>query len=194
MVDISMRYLKSFALASRKYRPAAVRILFIAEAPPAYESRRFFYFTDLRQQDTLFLEMMKSLYPLEVGFSGDQFKDGFSSRVIRLRKSELLNKFKSDGFFLIDACEQPMPNGANTASKTALMRNALPALKTRVRQLSSAETAGVLLIGAVTYDACAGALRDEGANVLNTAAINHPARGGQILFRAKLRAALNDLW
>lgn len=186
-----MGYISSFALASRKYRPAKVRILFIAEAPPAYESRRFFYFTDLRQQDTLFLEMMKSLYPLEVGFSRNQFKDECSSSALRLRKAELLNRFRSDGFYLIDACERPMPDGANTTLKTALMQNVLPALKAKVRRLCSVETLGVLLIGAVTYDVCADALRTEGVNVLNKTAINHPARGGQVLFRAKLRAALD---
>jgi hypothetical protein len=188
-----MRYLNSFSLASRKYRPATVRILLIAEAPPAFDSRRFFYFTDLRQQDTLFLETMKALYSVEVGFSGDRFDDGFSTAAIRLRKAELLNRFKLDGFYLIDACEQPMPQGARTAEKTVIMRSALPALKARVRELCSRETMGVLLIGTVTYCVCAGALRDEGVNVVNKAAINHPARGGQILFRAKLRAALKDL-
>jgi hypothetical protein len=186
-----MGYISSFALASRKYRPAKVRILFIAEAPPAYESRRFFYFADLRQQDTLFLEMMKSLYPLEVGFSGNRFSEGFSSSAIRLRKSELLNRFKSDGYYLIDACELPMPQGANAALKAALMEIAQPALKTKIQRLCGAETIGVLLIGAVTYHVCADTLRAEGMNVLNKAAINHPARGGQVLFRAKLRAALD---
>jgi hypothetical protein len=188
-----MKYLNSFALASRKYRPATVRILFIAEAPPAYESKRFFYFTGLRQGDTLFLEMMKTLYPLEVGFSGDRFTDGLSSAAIRLRKAELLKRFKSDGFYLIDACERPIPQGADAALKIGLMQNALPALKATVRRLCSAETLGILLIGAVTYDVCAEALRAEGMNVLTKAAINHPAHGGQILFRAKLRAALKAL-
>jgi hypothetical protein len=186
-----MRHLNSFALASRKYHPAGVRILFVAEAPPAYESKRFFYFTGLRQADTLFLEMMKTLYPVEVGYSGDRFRDGFSSGAIRLRKPELLNRFKSDGFYLIDACERPMPRGANTGLKVALMQEALPALKAKVRRLCGAETVGVLLIGTVTFRVCADALRGEGVNVLNEVAINHPARGGQILFRAKLRAALN---
>jgi len=188
-----MGYNSSFAVASRKYRPATVRILFIAEAPPAYESKRFFYFTGLRQGDTLFLEMMKTLYPLEVGFSGDRFDDGHSIAAIRLRKAELLNRFKSDGFYLIDACERPMPQSANTAIKTVVMRSALPSLKAKVKGLCGSETVGVLLIGTVTYRVCADALRDEGVNVVNKAAINHPARGGQILFRAKLRAALNDL-
>ena len=134
--------------------------------------------------------MMKTLYPFEVGFSGNRFKEGFSSSAIRLRKSELLNRFKSDGYYLIDACEQPMPKGANTALKAALMRNAVPALKTKVRRICDAETVGVLLIGAVTYHVCADALRAKGANVLNNATINHPARGGQVLFRGKLLAAL----
>jgi hypothetical protein len=193
MVDISMRHLNSFAVASRKYRPVAVRILFIAEAPPAYESKRFFYFTGLQQADTLFLEMMKTLYPLEVGYSENRFREGFSSATIRLRKGELLKRFKSDGFYLVDACERPMPDGANTALKSALMQSVLPALKAKVRRLCSAETVGILLIGTVTYHVCADALRGEGVHVLNKIAINHPARGGQILFRAKLRAALNTL-
>jgi hypothetical protein len=170
-----------------------VRILFIAEAPPACDSKRFFYFTGLRQGDTLFLEMMKTLYPREVGFSGNRFRDGFSSKAIRLRKPELLEKFKADGFHLIDACRQPMPRGANTAAKIVLMQDALSALKKTVRRLCGAETVGVLLIGAVTYQVCAEALRAAGVNVLNKAAINHPARGGQILFRAKLRTELEAL-
>lgn len=168
-----------------------MRLLFIAEAPPAYESKRFFYFTDLRQGDTLFLEMMKTLYPLEVGYSGNRFEDGLSPRAMRLRKSELLNRFKSDGCYLIDACEQPMPDGASTRLKISLMQCELPALKAKVGRLCNADALGVLLIGVVTYDVCADALRTAGVNVLNKAAINHPARGGQALFRAKLRAALD---
>jgi hypothetical protein len=189
----SMGYLNSFALASQKYLPATVRILFIAEAPPAYQSKRFFYFTDLQQGDTLFLEMMKTLYPLDVGFSGNRFRDGFSSKAIRLRKAELLYRFRSDGFYLIDACERPMPQGANTTLKIAVMQNALPALKEKVRRLCGAETIRVLLIGAVTYHVCAESLRTEAINVLNTELVNHPARGGQILFRMKLRRALDAL-
>jgi hypothetical protein len=188
-----MKHLNSFALANRKYRPPVLRILFIAEAPPAYESKRFFYFTDLQLGDTLFLEMMKTLYPAEVGYSGNRFRVGFSSKAMRARKPELLNRFKSDGFYLIDACERPMPQDANTGVKVTLMREALPALKARVRRLYQAETIGILLIGIVTYHVCADALRGEGMNVLNTLAINHPARGGQVLFRAKLRATLKDL-
>jgi hypothetical protein len=188
-----MRNLTAFNLASRKYRPGFVRILFIAEAPPAYESKRHFYFTDVRQKDTLFLEMMKTLYPAEVGFFVNRFRKGFSSEAIRLRKAELLNQFKADGYYLIDAREEPMPLGANTALKKTLMREALPALKSRVECSYTSKTIGVLLIGAVTHAICANALNADGVRVLNTEPINHPARGGQVHFRAKLGRAMSAL-
>jgi hypothetical protein len=63
--------LNSFSQATVKYRPAAVRILFVAEAPSAYESKRFFYFTGLQRQDTLFLEMMKNLPSLKANPIGE---------------------------------------------------------------------------------------------------------------------------
>ena len=84
-----------------------------------------------------------------------------------------------------------MPQGASTAEKTAIMRSAFPALKAKVKELFGTETLGAVLIGAVTYRVCADALRCDGVNVLNKAAINHPARGGQVSFRAGLTAALS---
>jgi len=188
-----MDNLTPFAAASQRYRPNAVRILFVAEAPPAYESKRFFYFTDVWQQDTLFLEMMKALYPIEVGFSGNRFRNGFTSEAIRLRKSKLLNQFKADGYYLIDACAEPMPRGANAPLNTRLMRKALPELKFKAERLCTSKTIGVLLIGAVTYAVCSDALRAFGIHVLNAEPINHPARGGQSLFRTKLLRTLNAL-
>ncbi len=59
-----MSYIRRFAEASKKYRPADIRLLFIAEAPPAFKVERFFYFTGLTNGDTLFIEMMKTLYPV----------------------------------------------------------------------------------------------------------------------------------
>jgi hypothetical protein len=50
----------------------------------------------------------------------------------------------------------------------------------------------IILIGGITYSVCAEALRVDGHRVVNHTMINHPARGGQKLFRAKLRAFLTD--
>jgi hypothetical protein len=184
--------LERFEEAARRYLPDPVRLLFIAEAPPAFKVNRLFYFTGLRNGDTLFLEMMKVLYPAEVGYSESGFRPGFSVKQMRDRKQELLRKFQSDGYHLIDAYQQPMPDGASTATKTVLMRSALPALQSMVRRLVGKRSVPIILIGGITYSVCAEALRVDGHRVVHHSMINHPARGGQKLFRAKLRDVLTD--
>jgi hypothetical protein len=52
-----------FEIARRKYKPQSIKFLFVAEAPPKKESGRFFYFENVSDKDSLFLEMMKVLYP-----------------------------------------------------------------------------------------------------------------------------------
>jgi hypothetical protein len=182
-----------FRRASEQYRPEVIRLLFIAEAPPAFKANRLFYFANLTEGDTLFLEMMKVLYPSNTGFDRRSFLSGYSVKLMREQKPQLLERFKRDGYFLIDASEQPMPENANSTIKRSLMRQALPKLIQRVRQNLNDPSTPVILIGGVTYDVCADTLRDAGANVVHNAMINHPARGGQVRFREKLRAVLKHL-
>jgi hypothetical protein len=91
------RRLKEFEEAAKRYQPHPLRLLFIAEASPAFRVDRLFYFTGLRDGDTLFLEMMKVLYPAEIGYSEGDFRPGFSVKQLRHRKPELLRKFQNDG-------------------------------------------------------------------------------------------------
>ena len=74
----SIDALERFEEAARRYLPNPLRLLFIAEAPPAFKVNRLFYFTGLRDGDTLFLEMMKVLYPAEAGYSEGGFRPGSS--------------------------------------------------------------------------------------------------------------------
>ncbi len=187
-----MGYSRRFAEASSQYRPAPIRLLFIAEAPPAFRVNRFFYFSDLRNGDTLFLEMMKVLYPLLVRYSeGKAIGSSFEARNIRLQKAALLERFREDGFYLIDASEEPMPDDVDTATKIRIIQKAFPALRRKVRRLLRNENAPIILIGSPTYLVCAEMLRQDGFCVLNEEMLNHPARGGQTRFRAKLRAILD---
>jgi hypothetical protein len=188
----SIDALERFEEAARRYLPNPLRLLFIAEAPPAFKVNRLFYFTGLRDGDTLFLEMMKVLYPAEVGYSKDAFRPGSSVKQIRHRKPELLRMLQKDGYQLIDAYAQPMPDGASSATKRALMRSTLPVLQSKVRRLVGKRSVPIILIGGITYAVCAEALRLDGHRVVNHTMINHPARGGQKLFRAKLRDVLTD--
>jgi hypothetical protein len=190
VVDGIDRRLERFEEAAKRYLPHPLRLLFIAEAPPAFKVDRLFYFTGLRDGDTLFLEMMKVLYPAEVGYSEGALRHGSSVKQMRLRKPELLRMFQKDGHQLIDAYAQPMPDGASAATKTALMRSTLPALQSKVRRLVGKRSVPIILIGGITYSVCAEPLRLGGHRVVNDAMIHHPARGGQKLFRAKLREVL----
>lgn len=185
--------LKRFVLASRKYLPSPLEILFVAEAPPAIKVNRLFYFLDVASGDTLFLEMMKVLYPEMVGFSGGSFHADASAKQIRKRKSELLAKFRADGYYLIDAYSKPMPDGASSGTKAKLMRSDLPTLRGALQELLSRRGTPIVLIGGLTYTVCADPLRAEGWNVVNQSMIDHPSRGGQIRFRSKLGAALASL-
>jgi hypothetical protein len=184
------RRLERFEEAAKRYRPHPLRLLFIAEAPPAFKVNRLFYFTGVRDGDTLFLEMMKVLYPAEAGYSEGGFHPGYSVKQMRYRKPELLRMFQKDGHQLIDAYARPMPDGASAATKTALMRSTLPALRGKVRRLLGKRSVPIILIGGITYSVCAETLQRDGHRVVNETMINHPARGGQKLFRAKLRGAL----
>jgi hypothetical protein len=180
----------AFARATIRYKPATIRVLFIAEAPPAFRFKRLFYFEHLRDGDTLFLEMMKTLYGSAVGFTENGFLSGSSAEGIRSRKSELLARFMREGYFLIDASEEPMPDRASSSQKLALLRASVPLLIVRLKQFTVDKNTPIVLIGGVTYSACAQPLMNLGFNVINEAMIDHPARGGQLRFRQKLRCTL----
>src|ERR1035437_4486461 len=63
----------------------------------------------------------------------------------------------------------------------------------RSKELAVDRNTPIVLIGGVTYSACAPSLRNQGFNVINEAMIDHPARGGQLRFRQKLRYMLQGI-
>jgi hypothetical protein len=185
---------KSFKRAMDRYRPDPLRLLFIAEAPPAYKANRLFYFHEVQTGDALFLEMMKVVYGNALGFTEEGgFTGPMSAKDVRKCKSQLLRQFMADGLFLIDASERPMPENATAPVKLALLRRSLPRLKIRLKNLLLGRCIPIVLIGRVTYEACFEPLKEEGYHVVNQKMIDHPARGGQRLFRNKLRDTLKGV-
>lgn len=134
--------------------------------------------------------MMKTLYGFTVGFTENVYSPGSSAEGIRSRKSKLLERFMREGYFLIDASEEPMPDRAFSSQKLALLRASVPRLIVRLKEFAIDKNTPIILIGSVTYSACAQSLRNLGFNVINEAMIDHPARGGQLRFRQKLRRTL----
>lgn len=169
-------YLKDiYSQARNRYRPATVRVLIVAEAPPCALDR-FFYFEDVKRQDSLFLEIMGILYP-------DQKEQYLASGRDTGLKQDLLQRFQSDGYWMLDLCEVP----------TSIVDGPLPAdvqlLLRKLEKLVNKNTP-IILIKSNVYDACFEALKASGYNVVNER-LPFPGSGQQKVFREKFSRALD---
>ena len=163
-----------FDLARAAYCPSQIKYLFVAEAPPSLGSGRFFYFPDVRTGDSLFLEMMKVLYPDYCSCAAD----------IRPRKAELLERFKREGYYLIDSVDQPLKDPRPMVKRRDI-QTCLPTLIQKIHACCQ-EGTGVILISATVYEVCVAPLLAAGIRILNTESIDFPGSGGQRKFREKL--------
>jgi len=189
-----MGHFPAFEAARNNYLPDQIELLFIAEAPPADGDKRFFYFVPVDRGDTLFLEMVKVLYPKQAGFSEsvENPKLKFNARWVRDQKAQFLANFKRDGFYLIDAVDEPMPKGTTRKVKEEKIRSSLPSLKDKLKVLCDDRDVPVILLGALVYKVCAAELQRSGVRVLNEEKIDIPAQGGQKKFRCKLGKLLSS--
>ncbi len=172
-----------FEKARKPYRPAAIKLLFITEQPQPIEQNRFFYFEQVKRGDSMFLELMKVLFPEEVGV----FE---STKALRAEKAYFLNRFKEEGFYLLNASETPQPNTTQTTRRKALQAN-LPVLIQHLQHLISVDTP-VVLISATTHEACYQPLQEAGFTILNKYLLPYPNSGQQINFRRQLSALLQQ--
>lgn len=160
--------------ARNKYRPQQINTLILAEAPPCALDR-YFYFEDVRRQDSLFLEIMGVLYPRE--------KEAYlASGRQSVLKAALLERFSADGYWLLDLCEIPtsIAFGPSFSDVQTLLNN--------LDNLITRETP-ILLIKANVFDLCYEALKNSGYNVLNER-LPFPGSGQQKVFREKFSSAL----
>jgi hypothetical protein len=59
-----LRALRARQRAVKRYKPDVVRLLLVAEAPPQ-ELERYFYFTDVQEQDSLFRYVAREILGIE---------------------------------------------------------------------------------------------------------------------------------
>jgi hypothetical protein len=164
--------------ARQKYMPKPVKYLLIAEAPPKCGSGRFFYFEDVKQHDSLFLETMKVLYTA----------DCLSAKEVRRRKPELLARLKNDGIYLVDASDSPMDDMSD-AQRLKYLKGSVILLVAKLEGLVLqgiiSKDTPIILIKATVYQACKDILSRAGFKVLNENCIPFPI-GHQEEFRHKL--------
>ncbi len=158
-----------YALARNKYKPSKIQTLLLTEAPPC-NLERYFYFEDVKKQDSLFLEIMGVLYP---ELKGRYLKSG---RKIEL-KEELLFQFQSDGYWLMTVAEVPFGVAGNS------LEGCLNDLPERLGKYITKQTP-IILIQADVYDLCYPLLTQHGYNVINER-LPFPGSGQQRVFREK---------
>lgn len=171
--------MSKFSNARLKYKPQKINILFIAEAPPKESSDRFFYFEDVKEGDSLFIETMKVLYP-----------NGFTNtKMVRLQKRKFLEKFKNDGYYLIDSTDTPMEQNSISYKKKRI-KESLQSLKAKIDELVDSETK-IILISKPVYDVCFSSLKSKGINIINEEMIDFPGSGGQIKYKTKINKLIS---
>ncbi len=168
-------------VARLKFKPDNIQYLFIAETPPKSDTDRFFYFANVETQDSLFLETMKVLYP--------QDTEGIKPKAIRKNKRVFLEKFKRDGYYLIDSLNTPFEEKYRPTQKIGLLKHGQKDLLKRIKLLLNPETK-IVLISATVYKANFDFLRSNGIPVINEELIDFPGSGGQKKFREKIKYIL----
>ena len=171
----------TFQQAREKYIPATTKVLFITEAPPAPERNRYFYYEHVRRGDSLFLELIKVLFPEDV--------NAFETiKQLRAEKAYFLERLQEEGYLLLHAHDTPLP-GKTTAARTRTYRENLPQLMATLLRLGK-PTTPVVLVSAVVFRAIASELRASGFNVIHNEHIEYPNSGQQLNFRRKLKPLL----
>ena len=150
------------ARAARRFKPEKVRLLLVAEAAPEALDR-YFYFPDVRTQDSLFREVYRVITGREPS---------------RERKVEQLAELHDLGVFLIDLQSDPFDE--------RLLAVHVPRLVARCRRLDPER---IVLIKVDVFDAAYRPLRDAGFAVSDVR-IPFPGSGQQARFRELFARAL----
>lgn len=148
--------------AAEKYRPDAIELLLVAEAPPRADDR-YFYFEDVFSNDWLFRGVVEVLL-------GEQPN--------RTDKAKALAELKRRGVFLVDLARDPI-DGSDLAS-------CVDDLVERCKALAPRK---VVLIKVTVYDMAYQALQRAGLPVVDRR-VSFPSTGRQNDFRRQFREAL----
>ena len=152
--------------AAAKYRPEVVELLLIAEAPP-FSLGRYFYFEDVRDQDSLFRHVVRAVLAIEPS---------------RAEKASELRRLAGRGAFLIDVKPDPKEPGD-------ALELYVPDLVARAAALNPRK---ITTIKANVCDLTPPALRGAGLDVVDQR-VPFPGSGQQCRFLERMGAALDSI-
>jgi hypothetical protein len=155
-------------------------MLLIAESPPPkpqIQSSRQFYYTDrIRKDDRLFTNTIRALYSEAADLTEPE---------LEAKKEDWLDRFKNDGWYMIEALEESQVHEVTKVQRQERIRESLPRLIERVRELASSDTK-IILIKSNVYEAAAEPLKQAGFNVINRGLVDYPGHFNQRAYREKL--------
>lgn len=97
------------------YLPPKIKYLIVAESPPAFigeKPKAYFYFPDVPKADSLFYSLVNALLDFK-------FEKYIHNRI------QVLNKFKENGFYLVDIVDYPINKDRSNIDIDNFTRNLL---------------------------------------------------------------------
>ena len=169
-----------------KYKPTSIKVLLIAESPPPapeIQSSRQFYYTDrIRKDDRLFINTIKALYAEAADVPEAE---------LEVAKEPWLNRFKHDGFYMIEALEESQMHEVTKQQRKQRIRDSVPTLIERVKKLAGKDTK-IILIKSNVFEETAEPLRKAGFTVLNHELLDYPGHFNQKAYREKLAKYIKE--
>lgn len=162
-------------IAREKYRPGSIKLMFIAEAPPCTEGH-FFYFENVPKGDSLFLHVIRAVFP---------DLQGMETKEIRARKEEMLYRFRDAGYFLEDSVFDVIPKGTSTRDKE---KNIIANQQNLITRITPYKTnTKFILLSALVFRSNYELLKNKGFDVLNEQIIPFPGSGQQGKFKEGMK-------
>lgn len=162
--------------AREKYKPGSIKLLFIAEAPPE-QTERFFYYEKVKDNDWLFLGIVKALCG----------NGSYDAKKIRANKKQILEILQQDGIFLMDLCPVPLKRGITAEPHKNDFMQRLEAEKAVDKPSTD-----IILIKANVFDCLYHDLKDRHYRVQDKR-IPFPSSGQQQRFAEEMQKALEEI-
>jgi len=160
----------------KQYKPEKVDVLFLAESPPdsADEELRFFYNPRQERWDHMYRSVMEAVFPEFEYHPGE--------------KGRWLQKFKDQGYFMIDATDTPINRLSDAERRRVLYASVKPKLS-EIAGLVMPDTP-IVLVKKNVFEAFNTPLREAGYNVVHDSFLPFPSHGNQAKFISACRNCL----
>jgi hypothetical protein len=178
----------AYHIAANRYRPERVRVLFIAESPPAClpgSPESFFFFEENPGGDILFATIVQAVLDIRYRIGND------------VPKRDILRSFKANEYWLMDAVEYPINridgNRTSDSIRKGYIIRGIANLLARISTLRAENgdtNFTIVLIKNLVYECLAQPLRQSDYSVPQVGPIGFPRYYGDPATIEGIRSAI----